>query len=304
MSTTQTKRNDFSKKDMNFLSEFSSSNTQVASLIPVFLLVVVIAIAVVVGITAVIKIQEATKTKATKELRDEMNSEEYQEKLSSYDSTTMVVADLRSYHFVLSELDARVKALTVVNPATLNAVVEQLPADTILTGYEEKDGKVIIRGTSLESYSPMNYLETLQSKGIFEFISITEIKPFTPTENSYTPEIMMAVDDYYTFEFVGTLKGSYSVSYSQYIEGETPTSISSVSASVLASGDAYTIPTPLNISYEGANYTLSSITINGVVVNADILAEAKRDEQITGMVDSAKEVKIFYTQSTTEGSEG
>ena len=73
-------KNDFSKKDMNFFSEFSSATSkQISSAFPIFLLATVAILAITLIVWIVCGIQIMNKQNKINDIKKEMNSADMQE---------------------------------------------------------------------------------------------------------------------------------------------------------------------------------------------------------------------------------
>ncbi|MBR5974898.1 MAG: hypothetical protein IK020_06910 [Clostridiales bacterium] len=296
-------KNDFSKKDMNFFSEFSSAaSQQISSAFPIFLLATVAILVFTLIVWIVCGIQVMKKQDQINDIKAEMASAAYQEKLAAKDQSQALVEDLRNYHYVMSSLDSKVAAKSTASVETLTAVVGALPDDTVLIEYIDTDGLVTIKGQSLYRESPYNYLKTLKDKDLFSFVQET-ITAMDPIEEGYKKETLMFGTMLYTFEFNCTLKGHFTVSWASFVDGTTPAPLTSLRTQSYNAGSDYKIPDIATITADGITYNLKNITINGSAVSAQVLQDAINNKELSGKVSSNLNIELFYEAETDNGGE-
>lgn len=295
-------KNDFSKRDMNFFSEFSSGASQnFSSAFPVFLL---IALTIIIGTLIVwiaCSVSTMKKTNRINDLKAEMASAEYLEKLSRKDKSQAEVEELREYYYVISSLDSRISSTTTASADTFTAVVEAVPNDTVLTFYLDQDGTVEIHGSSINRESPLNYLKTLSDKNIFSFIE-ESIVPYDPIEGGMNDKTLIFGEMHYDFIFKCTLKGHYAVTWAKFIDGPSLTPLGQLASQSFNAGQEYNIENIASYTESGITYDLTNIKINGVPVSASVLAEAKSTNKLNGKVATTMNIEFIYTApKTSEG---
>ena len=287
-------KNDFSKKDMNFFSEFSSAaSQQISSAFPIFLLATVAILAFTLIVWIVCGIQVMKKQDQINDIKAEMASAEYQSKLAAKDQSQALVSELRNYYYVISSLDSKLSGKTTSTVETLTTVVGALPDDTVMTYYENKDGTVTIQGQCLNRESAYNYLKTLKDKDIFSFVQ-EKIEALDPLADGYDKDTLMFGMMLYTFEFNCTLKGHYVVSWASFIDGTTPTPLTSLRTQSFSAGSDYKIPDVATISADGTTYKLKNVTINGVAISSAQLAETIQNNELSGKVPSNLKIEFYY----------
>ena len=298
-------KNEFSKKDMNFFSEFSSAaSQQISSAFPIFLLATVAILVFTLIVWIVCGIQVMKKQDQINDIKATMASAEYQAKLAAKDQSQAEVEDLRAYHYVISSLDSQIASKTTATVETLTACVGALPDDTIMVGYEDVNGMVTIMGQSLNRESPYNYLKTLKDKDIFSFIE-ESIEALDPSEVGYKKENLMFGTMQYTFKFKCTLKGHYTVSWAYFIDGTTPQPLGNLRTQSFGAGSEYKIPDVANYDVDGVQYHLKNVTINGAAITAQELQQAINNNELSGKVSSNLSIQIYYEgeAETNEGGE-
>ena len=109
-------KNDFSKKDMNFFSEFSSATSQqISSAFPIFLLATVAILAITLIVWIVCGIQIMNKQNKINDIKKEMNSAEYQQRRAAKDKSQAEVEQLRSYYYEISTLDSKIACRMILS---------------------------------------------------------------------------------------------------------------------------------------------------------------------------------------------
>lgn len=288
-------KNDFSKKDMNFFSEFSSATAQqMSSAFPIFLLATVAILAITLIVWIVCGIQIMNKQNKINDIKKVMNSQEYQEQLAKKDQSQAEVEELRSYYYEISTLDSKVASKTVAASTTLTTIKDCLPDDTVLSKYDNIDGVVTVSGHSISRESALNYLHLLEDKGLFVAIEDT-IKPYDPIEMGYRKDTLWFGNMQYSFNFVCTLKGYVTLTYASFIDGPTPTPLSVLSTQSFNVGAEYKLPNIATYSQDGIEYKLTNVKINGTAVTPERLAEIIAANEISNKISSNTNIELLYT---------
>ncbi|MBQ4185941.1 MAG: hypothetical protein II657_06220 [Clostridiales bacterium] len=288
-------KNDFSKKDMNFFSEFSSATSQqISSAFPIFLLATVAILAITLIVWIVCGIQIMNKQNKINDIKKEMNSAEYQQRLAAKDKSQAEVEQLRSYYYEISTLDSKIASKTVAASSTLTTCKDCMPNDTVMTAYDNLDGVVTISGQSINRESALNYLHLLEEKGLFAAIE-DSIKPFDPIELGYKKNDLWFGNMNYSFTFTCTLKGYVTLTYASFIDGATPTPLSVLSTEHFNVGSDYTLPNIATYSQDGVEYKLTNVKINGTAVTPERLTEIINKNELGGKISGNTNIELMYT---------
>ena len=103
-------KNDFSKRDMNFFSEFTSAaSQQFSSAFPFFLLAALAILVITLVIWGVCSFEIMKKQNRINDLRAEMASAEYQERLAKKDSD--INLDVKRAQLALARALTRIKTV-------------------------------------------------------------------------------------------------------------------------------------------------------------------------------------------------
>ena len=292
-------KNDFSKKDMNFFSEFSSATSQqISSAFPIFLLATVAILAITLIVWIVCGIQIMNKQNKINDIKKEMNSAEYQQRLAAKDKSQAEVEQLRSYYYEISTLDSKIASKTVAASSTLTTCKDCMPNDTVMTAYDNLDGVVTISGQSINRESALNYLHLLEEKGLFAAIE-DSIKPFDPIELGYK-KIANYAEQLAAYtrgegQITCTLKGYVTLTYASFIDGATPTPLSVLSTEHFNVGSDYTLPNIATYSQDGVEYKLTNVKINGTAVTPERLTEIINKNELGGKISGNTNIELMYT---------
>ncbi|MBR3056693.1 MAG: hypothetical protein IKG93_01885 [Clostridiales bacterium] len=294
-------KNEFSKKDMNFFSEFSSAASQnFSSAFPFFLLAALSIIIITLVVWIACSVSTMKKNNRINDLRADMAKPEYLAQLAAKDKSQAEVEKLREYYFVLTSLDSRVSSVTTSNSATFAAAIECLPNDTILTKFDEADGVIEISGQSLNGVSPVNYLHLLQEKkDLFGFIT-DKIEPIDPTVEGYDKNTLMYGTMQYKFTFKCSSRGHYIISWASYLDGKTPTPLSPLTSNSEVPGKEKIIPNVATFVDSGVTYTLTNIKVNSVAVSAAQLQDAINTNEFKIKMSQNMNVELIYSAPKAE----
>ncbi len=298
-------KNDFSKRDMNFFSEFNSAASQnFSSAFPFFLLLALSILVITLVIWIVCNFSIMKKTNRKNKLQADMASADYIKKLSDKDTIQVEVNKLQEYQFVLTSLEAQISTVAVSKVDTLKAVVDQLPNDTILTFYDDQEGVVEIHGSSLDRVSPQNYMHTLEDTGLFNFTE-AKITPFDPIKGGYTKESLMYGTMKYEFTFKCTLKGHFILTDAKFLDGKNPQALSLKDKHSLTANEEFPYS---NISEvvdaSGTKYTLTNIKVNGTAVSSAELELAQKTGNFTVTVAANTDVEFYYSVPKSSTKDG
>lgn len=297
-------KNDFSKKDMNFFSEFSSgASQQISSLFPVFLLLTVLILGITLVIWIVCGIQIMKKQDKIDDIRAEMASEEYQTRLGQKDQSQIEVEDLRQYYYVLSTLDSRVTGKTISSVETLKACKNALPDDAVLKSYHDEDGIVEVSGIALSRESCFNYGKTLDDTGIFSFMQET-VSTADPIASGYDKDTLMFGVVQYEFSYRCTISGSFTLSYARFVDGTSPTPLTQLITKSYQTGEEYSIQGVSTFELDGVSYTLTNVKINDTAVDADKLNEIIAADAFAGKMGENLNVEFLYTSTSEDDTNG
>lgn len=298
-------KNDFSKKDMNFFSEFSSGTSQqISSVFPIFLLLTVLILGITLIVWIVCGVQIMNKQNEIDDIKAYMASADYQKRLSQKDNVQLEVEDLRQYYYVLSTLDARVSDKTMASVDTLKACRNALPDDCVMNLYHDEGGVVEVSGYALNRISILNYAQTLNETGLFTYIEEHDAIA-DPIDRGYDKDTLMFGNVQYTFHYFCSISGHYTLSWASFVDGTVPTPLTKLVSKSYASGEEYTLDNITSLEVDGVKYTLSNVKINDTAVDKNELQKILTDKKLTGRISGNTDVKLMYTavESNSNGGE-
>lgn len=288
-------KNDFSKKDMNFFSEFSSATSQqISSAFPFFLLATVAILVVTLLVWIICGIQVMNKQNKINDLRNQMADPKYQARLADKDKSQAEVEDLRNYLYVLTSLDSKVSGKSVAYVETLKAVRECMTDDMFLTGYRDTAGTVEIKGQTVRRESALNFLNLLKERDLFSFV-VDTIEPFDPAELGYSRENLMFGNMGYSFTFTCTLRGHYTLSWASFIDGKTPTPLSELSTYSYGIGSTFQLQDIAKKNVDGVDYKLVNVKVNGKALSKEEVESIIAANEYSGKMSGNTTVDFLYT---------
>jgi len=289
------------KKDMNFFSEFTTSLRQMGSYLTLFLLATLALIIIGAGVFAVYFFQSRNVLSTTAKLETEMQSEEYQKSLASYSSIGVNYNTMNQEFYEVTNLYYRISDMGKVDSKYMDAVQKNLPADITLTNFEYMDGYILLTGLADSYYSPLALIANLSKDKIFTYVDITSITQLDLTTSDLTAaEVLIAKQ--YAFTIKGSLKTTYAVRVSKMLDGVTPTPLTAVTSTTYSIGDTYKVEGINTYTNPDNTYTLSRVEINDILISdANAYAAIQQADALTGSVQSAVNITLYYTLSSTNG---
>ena len=297
-------KNDFSKKDMNFFSEFNGGASQnFSSAFPFFLLVALSMLVITIVIWVVCNFSIMKKTNRKNELQSIMASQQYKDQLAEKDKVQAKLDEMREYAYVLTTLQSKIVNMATSRVDTMKAVVDNLPNDTILTYYKDLDGTVEIHGSSLDRISPQNYLHLLEQSGLFDFTQ-SKIMPFDPVSNGYDKNSLMFGMMKYEFEFKCTLKGHFVITQTKFLDGANPQPLTEQVSYSCSVNEVKPLQNIKEVVDNGTTYTLTNIKINGTAVSSKVLEKVLSDDVLELTASSNQDVELYYSLPKTTTKDG
>lgn len=289
------------KKDMNFFAEFTTSSSQMRSYSTLFLLASLALIIICAGVFAVYFFQSRNILNATATLKTEMQSEEYQNSLASYSSIGVTLNTMNQEYYEVTNLYYRISEMEKVDSKYMDAVQKNLPADVTLTNFAYMDGYILLTGLADSYYSPLALIANLSKDKVFTYVDITSITQLDLTTSDLTPEEVLVAKQY-AFTIKGSLETTYTVKVSKMLDGVTPTPLTAVTSTTYSIGDTYKVEGIDTYTNPDNTYTLSRVEINDKLISdANAYAAIRQADALTGSVQSAVDITLYYTLSSTNG---
>ncbi|NLW88500.1 MAG: PilN domain-containing protein [Clostridiaceae bacterium] len=287
-------KTDINKRDMNFFSEFSTSGSQVVSSFAIVLLVFILAIAVALGSFLYIKIKVNDVQKNINEINAEINDPNTALALAKFENLQVEVEDYRTNLFIVSQLDLLRRDNLHANTALMDRIADSIPDGIILTDLIYSDGQVLLAGNSRTYGTPLEFVQILQDKGTFQYVSIESIETLESGDISgMTPEQIGRLMKY-KFSVVGALESFYSVVLSKITDDESQSLLSPAETMILRAGETFTSSGINSIVVNDQTYTLSRILINGELVGKEDFDYYMSMNEYSTRVTQKIDVKLYY----------
>ena len=297
------------KKDMNFFAEFTASAAKTARLLTYAILfgaavVAVILIFIVIGVARnfVIAGQIAT-------LEAQLASDEYANLETQASALAETLKTKNNYFYALCQMRKNVDETPAVSMDLPDVIGDNIPSDSYLVQYEITGTSLLMEGYSFSYYSPVDIVNMLNDADVFKAKPIINITRVSATEigtaEDYYPEdnVVNAINNYYNFQIAGTLVSDVYVSIERFATADTVTSISGIETIKYDVGTTFTIEDISTYSAGGVDYTLSSITVNGVGIDEESFNNILNAGAISGVANDNVDIALYYTAVEPAGED-
>ena len=299
----------YSKKDINFFEEYTAAARRTARYLAYFIFAALVVIAIFVIWWVIAFIQNNAIKKDIQALNDRINSEEFAEVEQKATQLEAELAKKNQQLYAISVMRNTVDTKTTANSALLDLLLENIPKDTYIDRYELNGDTFTIEGTSFTYYGAENMVAMLQDKeDVFNSdrpttISINRVNDVNVQHNDGTVD---PIDCYYEFKVVGHLTNNVNVSISSYANtSEGVVALGAIQNMEYKYGESYSNNGITSITYNGVDYSLTSIKVNGHEVGGEVLAEilATGTHNITNLTDNTS-ITYYYSVAVAATSEG
>lgn len=297
------------KKDMNFFAEFTASAAKTARLLTYAILfgaavVVVILAFIVVGIVrnTIIKGQITA-------LENQLASDEYANLESQASALAETLKTKNNYYYALCQMRKTVDETNAVPMELPDVIGKDIPSDSYLVQYQITGTTLIMDGYSFSYYSPVDMVNMLNESDVFKskpVITIERVSATTiGTPEDYFPgdNKVNGINNYYSFQINGTLVSDVCVSIERFATGDTVSSISGIETTKYDVGSTYTIEDINTYNAGGVDYTLSSITVNGVGIDEESFNNIVNAGAISGIANDNVDIALYYTAVDTSATD-
>ena len=286
-----------SKKDMNFFSEFTSSSGQMGSYVS-FILLILFGLLILGGaIFAVVFLQTAAIQKDINTINAKMQSESYKAELVAYSDINNNMALLNQQYYDVSSLYSRVEGMSKIDSTTMDAIYDNIPQDIAITDFDYSNGTITLKGATNSYYSPLDMIANFTAAKLFTYVGIDDITLIDVSTSMLTQE-ELAVSKKYTFTIKCSLKSSYAVVVSKYIDSPVATPLTAVKSQMFGVGEQYTESNITTFTAaDGSQYTLNRVLVNKAVISDADLATIRQTDSISGLVASNVDIQLFYILS-------
>ena len=297
------------KKDMNFFAEFTASAAKTARLLTYAILfgaavVGVILIFIVIGLVNNFVISNQIKA-----LEDQLASPEYANLETEASALAETLKVKNNYYYALCQMRKNVDETPAVPMELPDVIGKNIPSDSYLVQYEITGTSLVMEGYSFSYYSPLDMVNMLNESDVFKakpVITIARVAaPDIGTPEEFFPgdNKVNGINNYYNFQIAGTLVSDVYVAIERFASADTVTSISGIETIKYAVGSTYTIEDISTYSAGGVDYTLSSITVNGVGIDEESFNNILNAGAISGIANDNVDISLYYTPVETASEE-
>ncbi len=283
-------KKDFSKKDMNFFSEFTASSQRTTKTIiaAAFGVVGVIVICALVCLGLAITYWGLKANVQAYQVK--FASEEYANLDITSQNLAQSLASRNEQLYALSSMRYNVDSSKNASVAVADAIAAAVPSDTILTDYDITGSIVTIGADTFSYYSQVEMINRLQQTELFASVQITGSRNAMPSFQDAWESYVMNAD--YHFSVTAILNGMYVVSVARLSQAGivfTP-----YENSVVKGGAVFSLDDVSTYSYDGIEYQLTSILLNGSAVSPEQLSEIFNNNNFSMVVGGDCKVQFYY----------
>ena len=320
------------KRDVNFFDEFTASARKQAQ----FLGVLVVSLVALVGIFVVwlfiCIFRNAAMTREINNLNDLLNSEEYTSIEREAADLEAELNESNQYYYALTQMRQTVDQTNAAETKIADLLGANIPNDTYIETYEITGTTFKFVGYTFNYYSAMNIVHLLQESDVFSLrpdisvnrvdtvgygVTASEIAQANQDEmqggegEMPAPETYNVMDVYYHIEASGTLVNEVLVSIARFSNTDDGVvALGGIESTKQVVGTAYRYDNIATYEYNGVNYVLSDITINGMGLPDEMLAPiASGERALEDVARDNVQINLYYTAVETvniseEGGEG
>lgn len=286
-------KKDFAKKDMNFFSEFTASSQKATKTI-VAAAIAMVGLILVCGLAClVLGVRYLTLKDSVKDLNDKLSGPEFQDLNVTSNNLAQELANKNEYLYALSSLEYNVNTTNAASVSLAEIIGAAVPSNTILTGYDISGSDVTITATTFSYYSQVQMLNELQKSDLFADIQVTGSRN-NPSErfDSDTPWENAVMNADYTFEITAVLNGTYFVSVAQITRNGV--AITPYETQEKQGGDIYHLPDIATCDFNGVEYQLTSVVVNGTAISSDVFNTVVSQNEYAFVVNGNVKIQLYY----------
>jgi Tfp pilus assembly protein PilN len=296
-------KSDFNKKDMNFFSEFTTSGSQLVSSFAIVLLALALLLVFMLGSFLFMKIKMDNVQKKIDAINTEINDPKTKASLDLYSQLKVSVEEYRSYMYVLKNLEVRQGEYLHDDTAMMDRIKANIPTAVTITSLKYEEGQVVISGNSINPSDALDMAQMLQEMNTFYFVSIDNIESIdSDAVTDLTPE-EIALLKRYVFTITGSLEPSYTVTVTRILDDVTQSPLDIPSTQSLAAGEVFTVAGINSFTYDGQEYSLSRILINGNKPSANDYQGFVDSNELSERAMTKMDVKLYYVAQAAPAAE-
>lgn len=304
-------KREISKSDLNFFEEYAVASKRMANLYRWGVLGAIAIIGIVVAYIVVLLVSLGVKKAEIKAYEVKFDTPEYKELRSQAEQLSATLENKSEYYYTLSSMRRDVDARDGVDPAILTLVEENVPSDTIITSIELTGSEMILGGDTFSYYSPTEMYHLINSSDTFindPLITITR----ADVEDGSDPAVLANtfLNAHYAFNLNTIINGRSLVSVSSianngnaignvFVANTGDITMAGVHTLELDNGEIITLGdnehSIANVTYNGVEYTLSSVLINGQALSTADLTSITQSGTLSRTITGDVEIELHYS---------
>ena len=293
----------YSKSDINFFEEFSASARKQTQVLAVIVFIGIIAIGLCLAVLGYYIVSNIGGQKDIDDLNAKLASDEYAGLELRAQALQQEITEKNQYYFTLTEMRRIIDTTPAAETALVNLLGDCIPSDAYVSTYTVTGDKLDVGGVTFSYYDAANICYLLNQSNVFSNYVI----PSVTIDDSLSDAEGIAenpIDIYYDFTISGNLVSDSVISITHYATSESGViALSGVASQTVDSGSAYEFAGIVNYSANGISYTLSSVSINGVVLSEADFAQITAADKISGEAVGNIDIDLYYVANTTAPAE-
>lgn len=290
----------YSKKDINFFEEYTAAARKTARYLAYFIFAALVVIAIFVVWWLLEFISNNGIKKDISAMQARIEGDEFKDVEMNAATLESDLTKKNQQLYAMSCMRNSVDTTTVASSKLSDLLIKNIPTDTYISAYEITGDQFVIEGTSFTDYGAVNLVALLQDEeNIFNTRIPTRIE--LSRENDVEVEAadgtFILIDVYYNFKITGSLTNNVNVSVSSYANvNDEVVALGAIQNYKFTYGETYENADALSTSYNGVEYTLTSIEVDGYQVSPEVLAEimATGKHKIPNLTQNT-EVTYYYS---------
>lgn len=297
-------RKEYSKKDINFFEEFTSSARKQAQVLAAVVFIGVIAIGLCLAMLAFNLVRNATISKEIANLEATLQSEEYAGLELKAQNLQAEKNSKNLYFYTLSEMRKIVDSAPVAETTLVNLISDCIPSSAYVSEYEVTGSALSISGFTFSYYDAANMCNLLNNSDVFSDIPVLTVSRDNTLASMNVADITY-MDIYYNFQIQGNLNRDVIVTTGYFANTDSGViALDGLKTDSFAIGSTYEYTGIATLESAGVTYTLSSVSINGVAVSNEDLNSIIGNNVITGIATENTDISLYYSVAqTTDGGE-
>ena len=290
------------KKDMNFFREFTANAARAARMLGYAMVGGILVVILVLGLIGYLAVRNFMKQQDIDAITAELAGPEYAGLEEKAKQLQEELNQKNNYYFALTTMRQEVDRVASVPMEIPGILAKSIPSDSYITDYAIDGSTISYNGYSFTYYSPVDMVNMLNTSKVFtsrpemvvKRVDGTSLGTATSFYNAQTGDVL-PLNNYYTFSIKGTLISKVYISIGRYLNGATIQSISGVETAEYNAGAEYNYTEGIDTYVSGGvTYNLVRVTVDGVDITPDNLANIKAAHAFSGTAKANTEIKLYY----------